>query len=654
MPLVVRAGGKKFTFPDGTTDEQIAAAIQAELATPVQPPPPVQEPVQQPQVGGMVSGAFPEVPVPGEQLPPPVPQPAPTMGERAVGLGETALTLASGATTGTVGYAVNLGRELTRQILAGNFGTQEAAALIEKAALTGMREGTIQPQTPTGQEYVQSVGEAVSQLPPVLGVGPSMGPAIVEGAMTATPAVRQAMTTAGQIPSRVIGERGTGQGIMGRLPATGEVIPADRSVGAAQTPMATQRQMMAEGMPVPFEGEAGLTLGQRTRDPSQLKFEKETAKIEIGAPLVARVENQTARFLDNFDALIDINAPVAREVMDVGAAVDDALVTKAEVMRKQIQESYRRAEEAGEMSEPVNTQQLAVTLTELDPQRGLSPIIGAVESEAIRLGALQRTPDGQLLGATTPLNTTELLRKFVNNATDWTSPNDGRIARIINGSIDAATEGAGGELYKAARSQRARYAREFENTGLTARLLGTKGNTTERKVAVDRIFDQIINKSSLEEINKLRSTLLKAGPKGKQAWADVKAATIQYIQDRALSPSQKDSRGQPILSPDRLQKTIQQLDQAGKLEGLFGKKNAQTLRDLADLATDIYTAPPGVVNYSNTSSAIYQIMDTFGTWGLTGGAVPLPAVTILRKGVEYVKDADVKKRIKEALKDPRK
>ena len=646
MPLVVRAGGKKFTFPDGTTDEQIAAAIEAEVAAPMQPP----SPVQQPQVGQMAPGAFPEVPVPGEQLPPPVQQPAPTMGERAVGLGEAALTMGTGATTGTIGYAVGLGRELTRQILSGNFGTKEAADLIEKAALTGMREGTIQPQTPTGQEYVQSVGEAVSQLPPVLGVGPSMGPAIAEGAMTATPAVRQAMTTA----RGVIGERGTGEGIMGRLPATGEVIPAERSVGAAQTPMTTQRQTVAEGMPVPFEGEAGLTLGQRTRDPSQLKFEKETAKLEVGAPLVARVENQTARFLDNFDALIDINAPVAREVMDVGAAVDDALVTKAEVMRKQIQESYRRAEEAGEMSEPVTTDRLAATLTELEPQKGLTPIITAVEGEALRLGALQRSPDGRLVGVQTPLNNTELLRKFVNQGTDWTNPNDGRVAKIINESIDSATEGAGGELYKAARSQRSRYAREFENTGLTARLLGTKGKTSERKVAVDRIFDQIIVKSSMEEINKLRSTLLKAGPKGKQAWADVKAATIQFIQDRATSPSQRDSRGQPLLSPDRLQKTIRDLDQAGKLDGLFGKKSAQVLRDLADLATDIYTAPPGVVNYSNTSSAIFQYLDTLGTFGITGGTIPIPAVTILRKGVEYVKDAEVKSRIEDALKDPRK
>jgi len=652
MPLTVRAGGKKFTFPDGTTDEQIAAAIQAELTAVT--PAPVQEPVQQPQVGGMASGAFPEVPVLGEQLPPPVQQPAPTMGERAVGLGETALAMGTGATTGTVGYAVGLGRELTRQILSGNFGTKEAADLIEKAALTGMREGTIQPQTPTGQQYTQAVGEAVSQAPPVLGVGPMAAPAIVEGAMTATPAVRQAMTTAGQLPGRVIGERGTGQGMLGRLPATGEVIPAERSVGAAQAPMSTQRQTVAEGLPVPFEGETALTLGQRTRDPSQLKFEKETAKLEVGAPLVARVENQTARFLDNFDALIDINAPVAREVIDVGAAVDDALVTKAEVLRKQIQESYRRAEEAGEMSEPVATDSLAATLTELEPQKGLTPIISAVEAEALRLKALQRSPDGRLVGVQTPLNNTELLRKFVNQGTDWTNPNDGRVAKVINQSIDAATEGAGGELYKAARSQRSRYAREFENTGLTARLLGTKGKTSERKVAVDRIFDQIIVKSSMEEINKLRSTLLKAGPKGKQAWADVKAASIQYIQDRATSPSQRDSRGQPILSPDRLQKTVRELDQAGKLDGLFGKKSAQVLRDLADLATDIYTAPPGVVNYSNTSSAIFQYLDTLGTFGVTGGTIPIPAVTILRKGVEYVKDAEVKSRIEKALKDPRK
>ena len=221
------------------------------------------------------------------------------------------------------------------------------------------------------------------------------------------------------------------------------------------------------------------------------------------------------------------------------------------------------------------------------------------------------------------------------------------MARKINSAIDSATEEAGGQLYRDARKLRAQYADEFENVGLTAKLLGTKGKTSERQIALEDVFNKVVLMSPTDEMNKLRGSLLKAGGEGKQAWADLKSKGIEHIKQASLSSSQKDSTGNPLLSPDKLNRVINTLDNEGKLESLYGKKQAQTLRDLAELSSVIYTAPPGAINTSNTASALTVAMDSLAGFGVTG--MPLPVVTTLREAGKYLKNRKLKARINEAL-----
>ena len=104
----------------------------------------------------------------------------------------------------------------------------------------------------------------------------------------------------------------------------------------------------------------------------------------------------------------------------------------------------------------------------------------------------------------------------------------------------------------------------------------------------------------------------------------------------------------PLLSPDKLSKTIEALDTRGKLEALYGKKQAQILRDLAEISRVIYTAPPGAVNHSNTTSALMVAMDSLGGFAVSG--VPAPMLTIIREAAKYSKNRALKARIAESLK----
>jgi hypothetical protein len=589
------------------------------------------------------------------------PEPSPSLIDRIVGELEAAGALVSGATTGPLS-AANVGvREFVRQLLAGQLGTEAGNVAGEQALRQGMAAGTYVPRTELGREYAGQIGGALQQLPPYV---PVIAPAVAPGAAAAQqvraraaqpqavpmpriePTLEAAPARAPMAEPRVPELEVT---LAGAEPVGGAVRRG--SAGAAGVPVEAERRAIAASMPVPFVGETGLTKGQATRDFAQLQFEKESAKLaELGEPLRERVQRQTANFIQNFDALIDLPQPISREKRGIGILVDKALVDKAEVKRTDIRKAYEEAERAGDMRDPVDLDPLAKTLKDINKYEGIVKTIPEIRREAQRLGAVSIDEAGNLQPGRLSIADSETLRQFVNEATDWTDRKEALFGRKINAAIDAATEGKGGELYKKARKLRADFASEFENVGLTSKLLGTKRGTDERQIAFEDVFDKVIVLSPLDEMNKLRRTLLTAGPEGRQAWNDLKAKGIEYIKDASFSPSQKDAAGNRLLSPDKLQKVVKSLDESGKLESLYGKKQAQTLRDLAELSTVIYTAPPGSINTSNTASAILNAIDTAGTFMATG--VPAPARAVLSEASQYLKDRKVKARIKDALRQP--
>ncbi len=96
-------------------------------------------------------------------------QPEPTFGEKALGVGETALTLATGATTGALGYVHGLGQQLTEEIGSGEFGSAGSADRVERAAMEGAQSQTYTPKTKEGQKITQEVSGA---LEPLVAVAP--------------------------------------------------------------------------------------------------------------------------------------------------------------------------------------------------------------------------------------------------------------------------------------------------------------------------------------------------------------------------------------------------------------------------------------------------------------------------------------------------
>lgn len=618
--IVEIPGVGEVTFPSSMSKDEISRAAAKLYAEAQQKPSSKEE--------SLVS----KIPVEGS-FTPSKPAPEPSIGERLVGTGETLLTLGTGATGGAIGTLLGTGRGIAESIAQGTFGTQQGRKLAEQRAIEAASGLTFQPRTAEGQRQAQAAGEFLQEIaPPFL---PMIGSA---GQVTGS--------TRAMIPTVSYTAKRVSNALEKTKPTT---VGGRVSAGAAATEDALRRVAVAENLPVPFTGPSGLTTGQATRNFTQLQFEKEAAKLaEVGEPLRKRVENQTATFISNFDALIDREEPIRTEKRAIGKAVSSALESKAEAVRTRINKLYQEADKKGETGVPIDMSGVVPVFNELSRYEGVASNIPAIRREASRLGLIAVDEQGNITGNSVSLKNAEVLRQFINEVTDWQDPRQSLLARRIKGSIDAATEGKGGEAYKKARKLREDYANEFENVGLTSKLLATKRGTDERQIAFEDVFDKIILMSPIDETNKLRKTLLTSGADGKQAWSDLKAAGINYIKEASLSVSQKDARGNPLLSPDKLNKVIKQLDEEGKLESLYGKKQAQQLRDLAELSSVIYTAPPGAINTSNTASALQVALDGLVGFGISG--LPVPAVTILREGSKYIKNRETKKRIQDSLK----
>ncbi len=598
---------------------------------------------------------------PNVQFTPPAPEPS--FGDKVVGAGETAANLVTGATGGTVGMAGGLIKGLAGEIMSGQFGTPQAADRIEQSAMQGADALTYMPRTQTGQDYAAAAADAMGQFVPVMPLTGEMAGLARSGAAAQTAAADAARATAskaaqvgakaGEAVKQAAGDAGAAvkraaQPVLDMMPgASKESEPTAGTMasgGAAGTDVATQRRVAAQSLDVPID----LTKGQADRTFDQQRFEQEAAKDpEAGAPLRERFADQNQQVLQNFDSWIDKTGAEATSPYQAGVVVDKALREKAARDKAEIRVKYREAEKAGEMEAPVSMDQLVQHLNDQVPEAETAPVLKVARQKAIRLGIAEEAPDGTLVPREVPLKTAEIMRKSLNQATD-NEPTNIRQTAIMKGLIDDATDGLGGDLYKQARAARARYAQQYENVAVISDLLNNKRNMADRKVAFEDVFRRTILNGSLDDVRTVRKTLQTGGEQGKQAWRELQGQTLQHIRDEATKGVQTDVRGNPLVSAAGLHRVITSLDKDGKLDFIFGKRGAEQLRTINELAKVIYTSPPGAVNHSNTASVIMAaVTEAAVTGSLTG--LPVPVMSGLKALASHIKDRKIRARVAESL-----
>ena len=572
----------------------------------------------------------------------------PSLGEKIIGAGEAVLTIGTGAVGGTAGLIGGTLKGLAEQILSGQFGSREAANLVEKSAMQGAQALTYAPRTQSGQGQVQAVGEVLQNVPPVI---PVVGPigAVAASTKVAAPVVA---ATAGRVAAPVVqATKRAGQavakvvepimlGAIVKKPTPGTPTPG----GAAGVDLATLRQAKAEELPVPIK----LTEGQKTRQFDQQRFERETAKLPgVGEPIRERFAAQNKQLQQNLETFIDMTGAEAPDLRSIGLTVDKALRDRAARDKTRIRTLYKEAEKAGEMEAPVKLDTVVQHLVDNMPEAEVANVLKATRAKALQLGVATEAPDGTLIAQPVSLKTAELFRRAIGGATN-AEPTNIMQASQMRSLIDASTDGLGGNMYKQARAARARFGSDYENIGLVKNLLGQKRGSNDRSIAMEDVLRRsVIDPStSLDTVRQVRRLLQTEGQNGQQAWKELQGGTLKFMRDEATKGVGRDELGNAILSPGQFDRVITQLDKSGKLDFVFGKKGAEQLRTINDVAKDVLVAPPGSVNTSNTASVLAGMMDI----AISGTAgVPAPVMTSFRLLTKGIKDAKTRARVKQAL-----
>lgn len=411
-------------------------------------------------------------------------------------------------------------------------------------------------------------------------------------------------------------------------------------VGAASTPEATIRAQRAASMPVPVP----MTRGQLTRDFQQVQFEREAAKMPEGKPLNDLYGQQNAIMGQIMDAFGDQTGGQASSLRATGKSVVDAAAMKKTAKKQAIKSDYTLAREAGDMSAPVDPSAIASYIEKNRAAMRNAPILATADDEITRLSN----------GGVISVNDMEELRKMVGKAgkPNSSNANAGYTPDLIR-LIDQTTEGKGGPLYQQARRNFENYSKEFTDRAVVDKLLRDKPGTKDRSVPYEDVMKHTLLNGSLDDTKHL-FRVLEAHPAGtdpaivaagQQAAKDLRGSLVNHMKEQMFSNAGADSLGNVVGSEAKIKRIINELDKDGKLEAIYGRQGAQQLRDVRDLATDLYTSPNGTVNTSNTASAAAKIMNKFA--GIAGGTPVIGhAVKYTAKQIE---SAAMRKKVSQAI-----
>ena len=604
---------------------------------------------QSPDAGNVINSDVPTVVGSRPNAVNPQPQARPvTMMDRVKALYEVPTGIVAPMVTEPLSMAYGVARSIPEAISTGG-NAPDIANKYYKQASQAMQ---YQPTSPVSQEALGNIGEALTaaKIPaftPVIGKIPSamqaagaVRPMIQESVIPAGRKMAGALRNEGQmiqeamqpVTSRVVGAV---EPVTSRIANALRREPSMAGVGAAEVPEVRTRFETGQQLRVPVT----LSKGMAERNLGTQQFEAETAKLypdTIGKPLIVGKAQANDAILQNFDAYVDATGKETFGLRETGKVVDSALVQQSKDAKKLINEAYTKARASGEMQEPVNYAPLEAYIAKQTPtvRAKLAPILDAVD-EQLKVN----DPTGT---KTIPINSMEDIFQFINKNYD---PSDavgmmhaGEMKKLIN----AATENKGGELYQTARALRTKYSRQFEDVGAIDKLLRTKKGTTDRAVAFEDVFKHSILDGSRDDVATLGLTLKKGGQQGQQAWKELQGQTIQHIKDKVTSSIDVDSFGNPVVSPAKFKSVLNEIDQDGKLDYIFGKAGANEIRNLYETTLNVNAPLKGAVNYSNTSSALMKALDGVSL-------LPVARVIGVKQGLEKIKEMGIKKQVKESV-----
>ncbi|WP_186167271.1 glucosaminidase domain-containing protein [Burkholderia gladioli] len=538
-----------------------------------------------------------------------------------------------GALSGAVGNPLNLiGGELAT-------GATTALGSIGRNLLSGAVMGAAQPV---------HAGDTLGTIAERAGIG-AVGGAVGGGAGSALGAASNALATgATRIANAVRQSLPGGQTAMNaNVDAILQRAAADQNLDLSAIPQSILngvRQQVTEALSssaVPdaasllrrAEGEAilgpnaGLTLGQATRNPAQYTAEMNLRGVQgAGEPLMERFANQNTGLIN---ALNERGAAAAPGEFQAGASLINSLSARDAASQANVGALYQRARDLNGGDIPLDSQTfVSQAMDQLDQN-----LSHAFLPEYYR-GVLNRISSGDLpltLGVSEQLKSQ--LARSIRSATDG---NERYALGIMRGALenaaplDSALPEGGNQLVTAAQaaargpsSQSAAAAFNEARAAARARFGEIESNPALQAVVngdavPDNFFKRYVLNGNVGDVNSLLGLVPDQG-------AALRSQVVDYLKQRALSGA-SDEIGK--FSQSGFNKALNSLGTA-KLNALFPPDQVAQLRMIGRVASNIQARPAGAaVNESNTGAAVMNLLSQ-----MSGKVGSLPGLNLARNSV---------------------
>jgi hypothetical protein len=386
------------------------------------------------------------------------------------------------------------------------------------------------------------------------------------------------------------------------------------------------------------------TRSQLTRNPADVRYESDTAKHPIfGEPFQEKYAIQNNKLRQNLQAEVDNTGAefVGLPSADFGKTVISEPFKKYKSDRyQQVSDAYTAADLAGETAQPVsynNITNFIESETKNRPtKKSENPLYALVEEE---IKANDPNGTGQI-----SIRQMEDIRKLIIDEVDPQKKGSVRLGKKLKENIDKATENAGGDKYKEARSLNTKFNEDFEDIAVIRDINRNKKGLSDRVIPYEQLADKLVFKGPGSDLKSVLSTFEKMGPEGQQIIKELQGYTADKIMQEATKNVQLDVNGKPYVSTAALNRIVNELEKNGKLEMLFGKKGAERYSTLKDVTKELQTVPKDTTNPSGSAASIAAMLLESGVqFGVSG--IPAPIVS----GATILKNKyDTRQKLKKA------
>ncbi len=342
------------------------------------------------------------------------------------------------------------------------------------------------------------------------------------------------------------------------------------------------------------------TSGQVTRDPNQFALERNLGKMEIGAPLAQRFDEQNASLIGALDQTRQRTGASGVDPYESGKRVIGALQSRDAGRKAAVDQAYQTARNSAGLEADVPLQPIAQKYLQLVEDFGDDRIPRAV---------MKRLNEFGLAGGTQTkvfnIREAEKLKTLIDNNIDApgtpVSKAMGELKRTVDDAINSLADkgdviGAetAGAFKNARLLARDRFGKIDQNPALSAAL-----DKTSLPIAPEKFIEKYVIRGDIDRV----ASLMREIPV--QARSEARAAVIDWIRQKAV-PSAGGDTAQ--LTQGGLNKALGAIGER-KLRLIFAgdKEGREMLKALADVSS--YIQKPPVSSGVNTSGSATTLLD---------------------------------------------